>query len=46
MKTWILIWSPEGRKIATVQALTARSAARKAPYPYRRYLGEIAVIPA
>lgn len=41
MKTWNLIWSPEGRTIATVQATSARAACRKAPYPYRRFLGEI-----
>ena len=41
MKTWILYWAPEGRPIATVQARTARAAKRKAPLPYRRYLGEI-----
>lgn len=36
-----LYWSPEGRKIATVQAETAKAAIRKAPKPYRKYLGEI-----
>ena len=41
MRTWIVYWSPEGRPIATVQARTARAAIRKAPYPYRRYLGEM-----
>ena len=41
MKTYDLFWSPEGRKIATVQARTMRAAIRKAPMPYRRYLGEI-----
>lgn len=41
MKTWILFWAPEGRQIATVQATTARAAVRKAPPPYRRYLGEV-----
>lgn len=41
MKTWKLIWSPEGKTIATVTARTARAAIRKAPKPYRRYLGEI-----
>lgn len=41
MKTWRLVWSPEGREIARVQALTARAAIRKAPKPYRKYLGEI-----
>lgn len=41
MKTWDLYWSPEGRKIATVQARTDLSAKRKAPLPYRKYQGEI-----
>lgn len=40
-KTWDLFWSPEGKKIATVQAKTARAAIRKAPKPYHQYLGEI-----
>lgn len=39
--TWDLYWAPEGRKIATVQARTARAAKRKAPQPYRKFLGEI-----
>jgi len=41
MKTWNVYWSPEGRKIAVVDAKTARAACRKAPMPYRRYLGEL-----
>lgn len=41
MSTWRLFWIPEGRCIATVQARTARAAIRKAPRPYRQYLGEI-----
>lgn len=41
MKTWNLFWSPEGKQIATVKARTARAAVRKAPAPYRRYLGEV-----
>lgn len=44
MKTFILYWSPEGRPIARVQARGMRAAIRKAPYPYRRYLGEIYAI--
>jgi hypothetical protein len=35
---------PEGRKIATVEAKDIRNARRKAPQPYRRYLGEINVV--
>jgi hypothetical protein len=41
MKSYQLFWSPEGRVIATVSARSMRSAIRKAPQPYRRYLGEI-----
>lgn len=41
MRTWTLYWAPEGRPIATVQAKTARAAIRKAPLPYRKFLGEI-----
>ena len=41
MKTYNLFWSPEGRCIATVTALTAHAAIRKAPKPYSEYLGEI-----
>ncbi len=39
--TWRIVWSPEGRTIATVQAKTARAAIRKAPMPYRKYKGEM-----
>lgn len=41
MIQWRLYWAPEGRPIATVYAPTARQAIRRAPKPYRRYLGEI-----
>jgi hypothetical protein len=41
IKTWDLFWSPEGRCIATVQATSEHAAVHKAPWPYRRYLGEI-----
>lgn len=43
MKTFKLVWSPEGRIIAIVQAKTPRQAKLKAPKPYKRYLGEIYV---
>lgn len=43
MKVWEVYWSPTGQKIATVKASTARAARRKAPSPYRKYLGEIYV---
>lgn len=39
-----LYWSPEGKYIATVEAKDIRSAKRKAPKPYRKYLGEIYAI--
>ncbi len=39
--TYKLFWSPEGKCIATVQAKDASAAKRKAPMPYRKYLGEI-----
>jgi hypothetical protein len=41
MKTYRLYWSPTGQHIATVSAKTSRAAIRKAPKPYRKYLGEI-----
>ncbi len=39
--TYDVYWSPEGRCIATVLALNAQKAIRKAPQPYRKYLGEM-----
>ena len=41
MKTYKLYWSPEGKLIDTVRAETAQAAIKKAPKPYRQYLGEI-----
>lgn len=41
MHTYILFWAPTGQRIGEVQARTARAAIRKAPMPYRRFLGEI-----
>lgn len=38
---WRLVWSPTGQEIARVEARTRRAAIRKAPAPFRRYLGEI-----
>lgn len=38
---WNLFWAPEGKKIATVTATTEREARRRAPMPYRKFLGEI-----
>ena len=43
-QTWDVYWSPEGRKIATIEAVTERQAIRKAPQPYRKYLGEMYAI--
>lgn len=43
MKTYNVFWGPTGHKIATVQAKTMKAAKRKAPQPYRKYLGEIYV---
>lgn len=41
MKRWKLFWAPEGKCIAEVLAMTPGHAKRKAPQPYRKYLGEI-----
>ena len=41
MKTFVLYWSLAGHKIATVQAKDAKAAIRKAPLPYRKFLGEV-----
>ncbi len=41
MKVYDLFWSPTGARIATITAKDARAACRKAPRPYRKYLGEI-----
>lgn len=41
MKVFELFWSPEGKKIATVKATSAHAAKRKAPKPYKKYLGEV-----
>lgn len=36
-----LFWSPEGRKIATVEATGMKAAKRLTPLPYRKFLGEV-----
>lgn len=41
MRTFLLYWSPEGKQIATVEAVDRKAAIRKAPKPYRKYRGEI-----
>ena len=43
MEMYDLIWAPSAAFIATVSAKTPRAARRKAPYPYRKYLGDIIV---
>jgi hypothetical protein len=42
--TYDVYWAPEGRCIATVDTKDSRAAIRKAPRPYRRYLGEMYVV--
>jgi len=44
MSTYFLIWSPEGRAIAKVEARDAVAAKRLAPIPYRKFKGEILVV--
>lgn len=47
MAKWDVYWSPEGRRIAeSVPAATPEEAKRKAPMPYRKYLGEMYAVPA
>lgn len=41
MTKWNLFWAPTGQCIGTVEATTASAARRKAPAPWRKYLGEI-----
>jgi hypothetical protein len=43
VNTYRLIWAPEGKTIAVVEARDVKSARRKAPKPYRKCLGEIGV---
>ncbi len=44
MSQFKLFWSPEGKHIATVEADDQRDAIRRAPKPYRKYLGEICAV--
>jgi hypothetical protein len=39
--TYKVVWAPEGRTIATVEATSPKNACRKAPMPYRRFQGEL-----
>lgn len=41
MKTWQLIWAPDGRLIATVRALTAEDAVSKTPMPWAEHKGVV-----
>lgn len=41
MKRFNLYWSPTGQLIGTVDATSMKTAIRKAPKPYKKYLGEI-----
>lgn len=43
LTSYRLTWSPSGQYIGTVQARDVVAARRKAPLPYRRFKGEIAV---
>lgn len=43
MKTYKLFWAPTGEEIAVVMARSPKAARRKAPLPWRKYLGEIYV---
>ena len=45
MNHFDLTWAPEGKPIGTVFAKDASAARRKAPLPYRKYPGEIVVVP-
>lgn len=38
---WVIVWSPTGRVIDTVEAKTTKGAINKTPHPYKRYLGEV-----
>lgn len=46
LHTFNVVWSPEGRVIATVEASSARAACRQAPLPYRKFLGELYAVRA
>ena len=43
LNTYILVWSPEGRPIAEVDAKDAKTAKKSTPAPYNKYLGEVSV---
>ena len=41
LQTYRLRWAPTAQVIAVVKANSARGAVKKAPPPYRKYLGEV-----
>jgi hypothetical protein len=43
LKTFNIVWSPEGRTIATVDARNAESAKKQTPAPYNHRMGEVYV---
>jgi hypothetical protein len=43
LRKFKIVWSPEGRTIATVDARDEKSAKSQAPAPYKRYMGEVYV---
>jgi hypothetical protein len=44
MKTFDVVWAPEGRIVRTVEAKDSARAKRLAPQPYRKFLGEVYVL--
>jgi hypothetical protein len=45
MQYFDVCWSPTGQVISRVWARTERAAIRRAPRPYRKYLGELYAVP-
>jgi hypothetical protein len=41
LKTWRLVWSPEGRTFDTVYAVDRVGAMKQVRQPYRKYIGEV-----
>lgn len=46
MKKWNLVWSPEGRVIATVYGMNGKAALAQVPGPWRKYKGEVYALEA
>ena len=40
---WNIVWSPEGRTIATVRAASMQAAKKLTPKPYSKFMGEVYV---